>query len=67
MAGVEDKLRMVVRQHLLLQRENVVLTPHIGFYSREAEERILRTTIDNIRAFLEGRPRNVVASRQSRA
>jgi len=59
-AGVEDKLRMVVRQHLLLQRENVVLTPHIGFYSKEAEERILQVTIDNIVSFLDGRPQNVV-------
>ena len=60
MPGVEDKLRMVVRQHVLLRRENVVLTPHMAFYSREAEERILETTIENIRAFEAGHPQNDV-------
>lgn len=32
----------------LLSRDNVVFTPHIGFYSEEALERILDTTIENI-------------------
>jgi D-lactate dehydrogenase len=60
MPGVEEKLRMAVRVHLLLQRENVVFTPHIAFNSREALERILDTTIANVRAFLAGQPQNVV-------
>ena len=62
MAGVEEKLRMVVRQRVLLRRENVVITPHIAFYSREAEQRILDTTVENIHGFLEGRPQNVVSA-----
>ncbi len=33
----------------LLTRDNVVFTPHIGFYSEEALERILDTTIENIK------------------
>jgi|SRR6185369_9806900 len=35
----------------LLSRENVVYTPHIGFYSKEALERILDTTISNINQY----------------
>ena len=55
-----EKLKTVLENHILLHRENVVITPHIAFNSREALERILNTTIDNIRAFMEGHPRNVV-------
>ncbi len=60
MPGAEEKLRMAVRVHLLLQREDVVFTPHIAFNSKEALERILDTTTANIRAFLAGKPQNVV-------
>lgn len=58
--GAEDKLRTLLRHHVLLRYENVVITPHIAFYSREAQQRILDTTIANIEAFLAGRPANVV-------
>ncbi|MCD6290069.1 MAG: hydroxyacid dehydrogenase [Anaerolineae bacterium] len=58
--AAEEKLRMAVRVHLLLQRDNVVFTPHIAFNSKEALERILDTTVANIRAFLKGTPQNVV-------
>jgi D-lactate dehydrogenase len=60
MPAAEDQLRMVLRQHVLLRREDVVITPHIGFNSREALERIVDTTISNIRSYLSGEPQNVV-------
>jgi D-lactate dehydrogenase len=44
----------------LLSRDNVVFTPHIGFYSQEALLRILDTTADNLRAFADGTPTNTV-------
>ncbi len=40
--------------HKILERDNVVYTPHIAFYSRESLERILNTTFDNIENFLRG-------------
>ena len=46
----------------LLRRENVVITPHMAFYSAEAQQRILDTTVANIQSFLAGAPRNVVGS-----
>lgn len=55
-----EQLRMLVRQHILLRRPDVVMTPHMAFFSREARERILDTTMENIRAFFAGRPQNVV-------
>lgn len=56
----EEKLRMLLRQHVLLRREDVVITPHMAFDSWEAMERIIDTTTANIRAFLAGNPQNVV-------
>lgn len=58
--AAEEKLRMLLRQHLLLRRDDVVITPHSAFNSKEAMERIVDTTTDNIRAFLSGSPQNIV-------
>lgn len=44
----------------LLSRDNVVFTPHIGFYSTEALERILDTTIENIEHFVSGKKKNQI-------
>ncbi len=56
-----EKLRTVVQSYALLHRENVIITPHIAFYSNEAEARIYDTTIENIHSFVAGRSQNVVA------
>jgi len=60
-----EKLRTMVQNYALLHRDNVIITQHIGFYSIEAEERIMETTIENIRAFRAGSPQNVVRQQQS--
>jgi glycerate dehydrogenase len=44
----------------LLTAKNCVITPHNAWSTREARQRIIDTTADNITAFLEGRPQNVV-------
>jgi phosphoglycerate dehydrogenase-like enzyme len=40
--------------------ENVVLTPHAGAVTREANARSRAMPVDNIIAFLEGHPQNIV-------
>jgi len=55
-----ERLKLMMRNGLLLQRENVIFTPHIGFYSREALQRILDTTVGNIKSFLDEAPANLV-------
>ena len=50
----------------LVYRDDVVFTPHIGYYSVEALQRILETTILNIHALAEGKVLNPV-KRQARA
>lgn len=44
----------------LLLAKNCILTPHISWAPREARQRILDITAENIRAFLAGEPQNVV-------
>ncbi len=44
----------------LLREPRCSLTPHIAWASREARRRLLEGVIENIRAFLGGRPQNVV-------
>jgi D-lactate dehydrogenase len=56
----QDKLRTLLLNHSLLNRDNVVITPHIAFNSREAVQRILDTTLENLRAYLGGQPQNLV-------
>ncbi|TSC95933.1 MAG: D-isomer specific 2-hydroxyacid dehydrogenase NAD-binding protein [Parcubacteria group bacterium Athens1014_10] len=56
----ECDLKTVLRNHLLLQQENVIITPHNAFNSKEALERILETTVSNINSFLNNKPVNLV-------
>jgi len=44
----------------MLDMPNVVMTPHIAFDTKEAERRIMQTTIDNIKGFIAGVPINLV-------
>lgn len=44
----------------LFDKKNVVITPHVAFYSKEAVERIANTTIENIKAFISGDHINLV-------
>jgi D-lactate dehydrogenase len=44
----------------LVTMPNVIVTPHNAFNTREAFQRILDTTIDNIAGFAAGTPQNVV-------
>jgi D-lactate dehydrogenase len=48
----------------LIYRDDVIFTPHIGYYSVEALRRILDTTILNIHGFAQGKVLNPVVKGQ---
>ncbi len=58
----KEMLDVLLKNHMLLQRENVVITPHIAFDSKEALARILETTVGNILEFTRGNPQNTLAA-----
>lgn len=53
-------LKTVLEDHALIDMPNVIITPHNAFNTIEGFTRILDTTIDNIVAFANGAPMNVV-------
>lgn len=58
-------LRNLIADHILLTMRNVIITPHSAFNTREAVRRIAETTVENILAFADGAPRNLVGSMTS--
>lgn len=46
----------------LLGAKNCLITPHISWAALEARQRIMDITVDNLRAFIEGHPVNIVNS-----
>ncbi len=49
-----------VADNPLLAARNCYITPHIAWATLSARKRLLETTVDNIKAFLNGSPQNVV-------
>ena len=56
----ECDLKIIIENHILAKRDNVIVTPHNAFNSIEALQRILDTTIGNIKCFLKGKAVNKV-------
>ena len=46
---------------LLEELDNLLITPHCAWAAREARQRLMNEVIENIKAFIKGRKRNVVA------
>ncbi len=44
----------------LKKLDNVLLTPHVAYNTLEAREKCMAITVENIRAFLAGKPQNIL-------
>jgi glycerate dehydrogenase len=49
--------------HPLLNARNCIITPHIAWATRAARERLMSEVVENLRAFLQGKRRNIVNAR----
>jgi len=47
--------------HALYTAPNCFITPHISWATRAARSRLMRVAIENVRAFIGGKPQNVVS------
>ncbi len=55
----KHNLETLLANHVLLRMRNVYITPHSGFCTHEAVQRILDVTVRNIEAYDRGKPVNV--------
>lgn len=44
----------------LLKAKNCIITPHMSWGAKESRQRIMDCTVENVRAYLAGKPQNVV-------
>lgn len=50
----------ILQDNVLLSAPNVLITPHIAWAPKESRARLMDIAIDNLNAFLKGKPQNVV-------
>lgn len=53
-------MRIVLEDHMLAKKDNVIITPHNAFNSKEALQRILDATVVNIKGFVNSKVVNKV-------
>jgi D-lactate dehydrogenase len=55
-----EQVKILEQNHALINNPKVVFTPHIAFFSTEAKQEILNTSVQNILAQNSGSPVNLV-------
>ncbi|MFA6072944.1 MAG: NAD(P)-dependent oxidoreductase [Candidatus Woesearchaeota archaeon] len=50
-----EQMATLLEDYALMRMNNVIITPHLAFYSKEAVTRILDSTLDNLFDFIENR------------
>ena len=44
----------------LIKAHNCYITPHIAWATKAARERLMQIALENVQAFIEGKPKNVI-------
>lgn len=55
-----EKLKTLLANHIFIDLDNVIISPHNAFNTKEALENILVTTMENIEGYLKGGPKNLI-------
>lgn len=56
----EDKYKEILEDHMLMHMPQVLVTPHMAFFTKEAIVSIRQTTLENIKGFINNTPQNQV-------
>ncbi len=56
----KEKLKTILENHILMKHPKVLISPHNAFNSKEALERILKTSIETIKSFEGGQIINAI-------
>ena len=59
-------MKTVVANHILIDMENVIVTSHNAFNTKEAVGRIVCTTIENVKMFGKKRAQNLVGVKRKK-
>ena len=50
----------IKKDNALLEADNILITPHIAWASKEARGRLMAIAVENVKQFKKGTPENVV-------
>ena len=56
-----ENIKLLLEDRMLIDLHKAIVTPHIAFYTKEAELEILKTTTNNIKAFIENKMINILS------
>ena len=59
-SSLQIDYKTIVEDQILINMPQVIVTPHIAFYSKEAEGEIIKTTVENVQGFISGSPVNLI-------
>lgn len=54
--------KVALENHMMAHLPNVIITPHNAFNSKEALERIIKSTIENVKCYFSGSCKNLVSN-----
>lgn len=60
-AGIDAvSIEPIVKDNPLLTAPNCFITPHISWAALDTRRRLIKLAIENVKAYLEGKPINIV-------
>ena len=58
--GQQEAFKTIMQDHILIDMNNVIVTPHIASSTHEAIKLRMQQTAENIKSFICGNPQNLV-------